>query len=113
MRYKHAAANSRPRIPTQKEETMFGIAAPVAYLLASWVVVTVILVVLLIYAKTVSAEDNRFNGKRLEDERVVAEERAITEKLNRLKRRVIPLAVLSVVLLLATTAVWVWFGLKA
>lgn len=92
---------------------MFGIAAPVAYLLASWVVVTMILVVLLIYGRTVSVEDNRYNGNRLGNERVAAEERAITEKLNRLKRRVIPLAVLSGVLLLATTAVWVWIGLRA
>jgi hypothetical protein len=92
---------------------MFGIAAPVAYLLVSWVVITTILAVLLVYGKMVSAEENRFYGKRLEDERVLAQERTIMEKLDRLKRGAIPLAVLSGVLLLATTAVWVWIGLKS
>jgi hypothetical protein len=91
---------------------MFGIAAPLAYLLASWVVVTAILAALLIYGKVVSSEQNRFYMKRLENEQVANEEKTITEKLNRLKRSVIPLAVLSGVLLLATTAVWIWMGLR-
>jgi hypothetical protein len=107
-----AVKESCPRLLTLEEEIMFGIPAPLVYLMASWVVVTTILVVLLIYGKVLSGEDNRFYGKRLEDERVVAQERAIMEKLSRLKRRAIPLAVLSGVLLLATTAVWVWIGLK-
>lgn len=92
---------------------MFGMAAPLAYLSVSWVVVTTILVALLIYGKMVSGEENRYYGKRLEDERVIAEERVIMEKLNRLKRSAIPLAVLSGVLFLATAAVWVWMGLRA
>lgn len=91
---------------------MFGIAAPLAYLMVSWVAVTMILAALLLYGKVLSAGENRFYGKRLEDERVVAEERAMMEKLNRLKRRAVPLAILSGVLLLATTAVWVWIGLR-
>lgn len=92
---------------------MFGIAPPLLYLLLSWVVVTAILAGLLIYGKMVSNEENRFYMKRLENEAVATEERTITEKLNRLKRSVIPLAVLSVVLLLATTAVWIYYGLRA
>jgi hypothetical protein len=92
---------------------MFGIPAPLVFLFVSWVVVTAILVGLLIYGRMVSAAENRFHFRRLENEELVAEERTITEKLNRLKRRAIPLAVLSGVLLLATTAVWVWFGLRA
>ena len=91
---------------------MLGIAAPLAYLLASWVVVTAILAALLIYGKIVSSEQNRFYMKRLENEQVANEEKTITEKMDRLKRSVIPLAVLSVVLLLATTAVWIWMGLR-
>jgi hypothetical protein len=90
---------------------MFGMAAPLAYLLLSWAVVTMILVVLLIYRKIVSAEENRFYGKRLEDERLITHERSIMEKLNRLKRSTVPLAVLSGVLLLASVAVWIWMGL--
>lgn len=91
---------------------MFGIAPPLAYLLLSWVVVTAILAVLLIYAKMISAEENRFYVKRLEDEGAVIEERTIMEKLQRLKRSAIPLAVLSGALLLATAAVWIWLGLR-
>ncbi len=92
---------------------MFGIAPPLAYLLLSWVIVTAILAGLLIYGKMVSAEENRFHTKRLENQEVAAEERTIIEKLNRVKRGAIPLAVLSGVLLLATTAVWIYLGLLA
>ena len=92
---------------------MFGIPAPLAYLLASWIVVTAILAVLLIYGKIVSSEQSRFYIKKLENVDLANEEKVITEKLARLKRGVVPLAVLSVVLLLATAAVWVWFGLMA
>lgn len=92
---------------------MFGIAPVLVYLLLSWIVVTTILAGLLVYGKMVAAEEDRFDIKRLEDARAAAEERTITEKLSRLKRSVIHLAVLSVVLLLATTAVWIYFGLKA
>lgn len=92
---------------------MHGITSPVAYLLLAWIVVTAILAGLLTYGKMVSAEDDRYSTKRLEDAEAAAEERTITEKLNRLKRSTIPLAVLSAVLLLATTAVWIYLGLKA
>jgi hypothetical protein len=80
--------------------------------LFSWVVVTTILAALLIYGKIVSEEENSFHTRRLEDERVVDEERAITDKLDRLKRSAIPLAVLSGALLLATATVWIWLGLR-
>lgn len=91
---------------------MFGIVAPLAYLLVSWAVVTTILAALLVYAKIVAAEENRFYGKRLEDEKVITRERTIMEKLNRLRRSAVPLAVLSGVLLLASAAVWIWIGLS-
>ena len=92
---------------------MFGIAAPVFYLLISWVVVTAILAALLIYGKMVSSEEDRFYTRRLEDEKLVSEERSITDRLNRVKRSAIPLAVLSGALLLATTTVWLWLGLRS
>lgn len=91
---------------------MFGITAPLAYLLVSWALVTTILAVLLVYGKIVAAEENRFYGKRLEDEKVITQERTIMEKLNRLRRSAVTLTVLSGVLLLASAAVWIWMGLR-
>ena len=91
---------------------MFGIAAPLSYFLTSWALVTAILVALLVYGKIVAAEENRFYGKRLEDESVITQERTIMVKLNRLRRSAVPLAVLSGVLLLASAAVWIWMGLR-
>ncbi|MGH9679684.1 MAG: hypothetical protein ACRD4Y_07010 [Candidatus Acidiferrales bacterium] len=90
---------------------MFGIPPLLAYLLATWILVTAILAILLIYGKIVSTEQNRFNVKRLESEEAAKEEKTIGEKMERLKRGIIPLAVLSGVLLLVTTAVWIWMGL--
>ena len=92
---------------------MLGIAAPLSYFLVSWAVVTTTLAALLVYSKIVAAEENRFYGKRLEDEKVITRERTIMEKLNRLRRSAVPLAVLSGVLLLASAAVWIWMGLRA
>jgi hypothetical protein len=91
---------------------MFATLGPTSYLLFSWGLVTLVLATLLVYSWTVSKQEDRFHFKKLEDERVAAQERFITEKMSRLRRGIVPLAVLSGLLLLATAAVWVWSGLK-
>jgi hypothetical protein len=93
---------------------MGDISGPLAYLLMSWGVITVMLVILVIYRATLSSkEDDQIFLNSAEDTMMASEQREIINKLSRLGRPIATLAVLSGILLLATTGVWLWTGLKS
>jgi hypothetical protein len=93
---------------------MAGLPAPLAYLLFSWIVVTAVLVVLLVYRTTLSTkEDDQLYLNKAEAVMMGGEQRVIIGKLEKLNKPILLLAVLSGVLLLATAAMWVYIGLSS
>jgi hypothetical protein len=93
---------------------MAGLPAPLAYLVISWVVVTAVLVVLLVYRTTLSTkEDDQLYLNKAEAVMMGGEQRAIIGKLEKLHVPILAMAVLSGVLLIASAAVWVWIGLTS
>jgi hypothetical protein len=87
---------------------------PVAYLLLSWGVITALLVILVIYRTTLSTrEDDQLFLNKAQDRMMASEQRLLVGRITRLSRPIIALAVLSGALLLATTGMWLWAGLKS
>jgi hypothetical protein len=87
---------------------------PLAYLLITWGVVTVLLVIMVIYRAALSTrEDDQIFLNKAEDNMMASEQRVLIDKLNRLSRPTIILATLSGALLLASAGVWLWIGLKS
>ena len=83
------------------------------YLLASWIGVTGILVVLVIYGNALSIrEDDELYLNRAEQVMMAAEQNVLITKMNHLARVIIGFAVLSGLLFAATAGVWVWIGLN-
>jgi hypothetical protein len=92
---------------------MGDISGPLAYLLLSWGLITVALVVLLIYRATLSSkEDDQLYLNKAEVSMMGSEQALVITRLNRLGKPIIALAVLSGLLLLASASLWVWIGLK-
>jgi hypothetical protein len=88
--------------------------SPLAYLLLSWVVVTVVLIALVMYRAALSTrEDDQIYLNRAEVSMMADEQRAIIGRLERLGKPIAWLAVLSGALLMATAGVWVWIGFKS
>lgn len=93
---------------------MAGLPGPLAYLLLSWVVVTSVLVVLVVYRTTLSTkEDDQLYLNKAEAAMMGGEQRVIIGKLEKLNKPILLLAVLSGILLVATGAVWVYIGLSS
>jgi len=83
------------------------------YLLASWIGVTGILVVLVIYGNALSIrEDDELYLNSAEQVMMATEQNVLIRKMNRLARVIIGFAVLSGLLFAATASVWVWIGMN-
>jgi hypothetical protein len=90
---------------------MAGVPTPLAYLLVSWGAITAVMVVLVIYGNTLSIrEDDELYLNKAEDYMMAREQRVLIARMDQLKRVIVVLAVLSGILLVAGTAVWVWIG---
>jgi hypothetical protein len=87
------------------------ISGPLAYLLVSWGLITVALVVLLIYRATISSkEDDQLYLNKAEVAMMGSDQAALITRLHRLSKPIVALAILSGILLLATASLWVWIG---
>jgi hypothetical protein len=87
------------------------ISGPLAYLLVSWGLITVLLVILVIYRVTLSSkEDDQLYLNKAEVEMMGSEQAALVTRLNKLSKPILALAVLSGILLLASASLWVWIG---
>lgn len=83
----------------------------VEYLLASWIAVTGILVVLVIYGNALSTrEDDELYLNRAEQVMMAAEQSVLIRKMSRLARIIVGFAILSGLLFAATAGVWAWIG---
>jgi hypothetical protein len=92
---------------------MGDISGPLAYLLLSWGLITVALVVLLVYRVTLSSkEDDQLYLNKAEVSMMGSDQAVVITKLNRLGRPIIALAILSGILLLASASLWVWIGIS-
>jgi len=90
---------------------MGDISGPLAYLLVSWGLITVALVVLLVYRATLSTkEDDQLYLNKAEVSMMGSDQAVLITKLNRLTKPILALAILSGILLLASASVWVWIG---
>ena len=84
------------------------------YLLASWIAITGILVVLVIYGNALSTrEDDELYLNSAEQVMMGAEQNVLITKMNHLARVIIGFAILSGVLFAATAGVWAWIGLNS
>jgi Tfp pilus assembly protein PilN len=87
------------------------ISGPLAYLLVSWGLITVVLVILLIYRATISTkEDDQLYLNKAQVEMMGSEQAAVVTRLNKLSKPILTLAILSGILLLASASLWVWIG---
>ena len=90
---------------------MGDISGPLAYLLLSWGMITVALVVLLIYRTTLSSkEDDQLYLNKAEVSMMGSDQAILITRLNRLGKPIVALAILSGILLLASASLWVWIG---
>ena len=82
-------------------------------LMISWVVITSVLAILVIYRGTLSSreDDQIFIGDA--EKHHYQEQQVIIARISRLTRPIITLAVLSGVLLLASASVWLYGGFKS
>jgi len=82
------------------------------YLLSSWIAVTGILIVLVIYGNALSTrEDDELYLNRAEQVMMAAEQNVLIRKMSRLARVIVGFAILSGLLFAATASVWAWIGL--
>jgi hypothetical protein len=82
------------------------------YLLASWIGVTGILVVLVIYGNALSTrEDDELYLNHAEQVMMAAEQSVLITKMNHLARVIVGFAILSGLLFAATAGLWAWIGL--
>jgi hypothetical protein len=90
---------------------MGDISGPLAYLLLSWGLITVALVVLLIYRATLSSkEEDQLYLNKVEINMMGSDQAAVINRLHRLGKPIVALAILSGILLLASASLWVWIG---
>ncbi|HWF36912.1 MAG TPA: hypothetical protein VG322_00225 [Candidatus Acidoferrales bacterium] len=81
-------------------------------LMASWGVVTVILVLMLIYRSTLSTHDEEQIFLDPAEKAMATRQQAITQKIEMLGRPIAAMFVLSGVLFLTAVGVWLWHGLN-
>ena len=90
---------------------MGDISGPLAYLLVSWGLITVLLVILLVYREMLSSkEDDQLYLKKAEVSMMGSEQTVVITRLSRLSKPIVTLAILSGILLLASASLWVWIG---
>ena len=82
-------------------------------LMISWGVITVVLVVLVVYRATLSSREDDQIFIDAAEQHHYAEQVVIIDRISRLSKQIIALAVLSGVLLLASCGVWIYQGYKS
>lgn len=86
--------------------------SPLEILLMLWGAVTAVLVVLVIYGNTLdSHEDEEIYINKEEEKMMGGEQKVLVAKMERLKKVILSLAVVSGVLLLTSATIWVYIGL--
>ena len=90
---------------------MGNISNSLIYLLLSWALITAVLASLVAYRMMLSRkEDDSLFLNKAEETLMVGEQAVLIGKINRLRRPIVSLAVLSCCLLLATAGLWLWTG---
>ena len=85
---------------------------PLAMLLMLWGTVTAVLIILVIYGNTLdSHEDEEIYINKKEEEFMGGEQKILVAKMERLKKLIFTLAVVSGILLLTSATIWVYIGL--
>ena len=88
---------------------MFGV---LAILLMVWGAVTAALIVLVIYGNTLdNHQDEEFYVNKKEEEFMGGQQKILVAKMERLKKVIFSLAVVSGILLLSSATIWVYIGL--
>jgi hypothetical protein len=86
--------------------------SPLAMLLMVWGAVTAALIVLVIYGNTPDIhEDEEFYINQKEENIMGSQQKVLVAKMERLKKVIFSLAVVSGVLLLTSATIWVYIGL--
>jgi len=86
--------------------------SPLTILLVTWGVVTAVLILLVIYGNTLDThEDEEIFINKKEEDLMGGEQKTLIAKMERLKRLIFSLAVVSGILLLASASLWVYIGL--
>jgi len=93
---------------------MGNLLGPLAYLLLSWGVITIVLVGLLIYrAVLATREDDQIYLNKAEVSMMAGEQQVLIGRLQRLTKPITWLAVLSGILLIGSAGLWLWMGLTS
>ena len=91
---------------------MRGVPVPLLYMLIVCGITTTILAVLVIYGNALSTrEEDQLYLNKAEQSMMASEQKVLIGKMDRLKRVIVVLAVISGVLVLASTGTWLWYGL--
>jgi hypothetical protein len=86
--------------------------SPLAILLMLWGGVTAVLIIFVIYGNTLdSHEDEEIYINKKEEEFMGGQQRVLVAKMERLKKLIFSLAILSGILLLTSATIWVYIGL--
>ena len=81
------------------------------YLLTSWIAITGILIVLVIYGNALSTrEDDELYLNGAEQAMMAAEQTVLIRRMKRLAHVIVGVAILSGLLFTATAGVWFWIG---
>ena len=70
-----------------------------------------VLIILVIYGNTLDHEDEEIYINKKEEELIVGEQKVLVAKMERLKKLIFSLAVVSGILLLSSATIWVYIGL--
>ncbi len=83
-----------------------------AILLMLWGTVTAVLIILVIYGNTLdSHEDEEIYINKKGEELMGGEQKVLVAKMERLKKLIFSLAIVSGILLLTSATIWVYIGL--
>ncbi|MGA8011943.1 MAG: hypothetical protein WB949_05925 [Candidatus Acidiferrales bacterium] len=92
---------------------MGGIQAPLSYLLIACGVATTVLIVLVIYGNSLSVrEEDQIYLNKGDETMLAADQRTLVGKMDRLEKVIFTLAVIAGILVVASTAAWIWMGLR-
>jgi hypothetical protein len=92
---------------------MGGIQAPLSYLLIACGVATTVLIVLVIYGNSLSVrEEDQIYLNKGDEAMMAADQRTLVGKMDRLEKVIFALAVIAGILVVASTAAWIWMGLR-
>jgi hypothetical protein len=92
---------------------MGGIQAPLSYLLIACGATTVVLVVLVIYGNSLSGrEEDQIYLNKGDEAMLAADQRNLVARMDRLEKIIFTLAVIVGILIVSSTGVWIWMGLR-